>query len=486
MEVVRRTKIIATLGPASSAPSAIDAMIAAGVDVFRLNFSHGTHDTHAATFKDVREAAARMSRHVAILQDLSGPKIRTGKLAGGQPLDLHAGDELRIGAGDRAGGPGRVYTRYAPLIVSAHPGDTLLLDDGRIELRVTGSASGELITTVVNGGSLGEHKGINAPGVALPSGALTPKDEDDLRFGLSLGVDLVALSFVQTTDDVLAARRVIQAAGRDQPIIAKIERPQALGCLDGILDAADGVMVARGDLGLECPLEDVPRIQKTIVARALGLGRPVIVATQVFESMRVEPRPTRAEVSDAATAVDQRVDAIMLAGETAIGAYPVQTVQTLASVIRAAERAAVSGQALAGGIGFDRRAPARSPADGFDAFRAMHGRAMCDAAITLASTGQAEAIVALTHYGKTAQLLSSLRPRACILAVTPSDRVARRLSLHWGVRPLVSDLLDFRALEPAIHKEVGLTPQAVVVFINISPDLSRPDANFLNVQRLSG
>jgi len=485
VEVVRRTKIVATLGPASSSSSAIDALITAGVDVFRLNFSHGTHDTHAATFKDVRAAAARMSRHVAILQDLSGPKIRTGRLAGGQPLDLHAGDELRIAAGDSPGGPGRIYTPYAPLIVSARPGDTLLLDDGRIELRVTGSAPGELITTVVNGGLLGEHKGINAPGVALPSGALTSKDEDDLRFGLALGVDMVALSFVQTTDDVLAARRVIQTAGRDQPIIAKIERPQALGCLDGILDAADGVMVARGDLGLECPLEDVPRIQKTIVARALALGRPVIVATQVFESMRAEPRPTRAEVSDAATAVDEGVDAIMLAGETAIGAYPVQSVQMLASVIRAAERGAVPGQALAVGIGFDRRGLAGSATDGFDAFRSMHGRAMCDAAITLASTGHAEAIVALTHYGKTAQLLSSLRPRACILAVTPSNAVARRLALYRGVRPLVSDLLDVRALEPAIYKAIGLSPQAVVVFINISPDLSRPDANFLNVQRLS-
>ncbi len=485
MDVIRRTKIVATLGPASTAPGVVEALIAAGVDVFRLNFSHGTHESHAVALRGVREAASRAARHVAILQDLSGPKIRTGLLAGGAPIDLNVGGELRIAAGEGIGAPGRVFTPYAPLIESARDGDRLLLDDGKIELRVEGRARNELITTVINGGQLGEHKGINAPGVPLPAGALTPKDEDDLRFGLQCGVDMVALSFVQTPDDVLAARRIVTIAGADVPLIAKIERPQALGCLDAILDVADGVMVARGDLGLECPLEDVPRIQKTIVARGCALGRPVIVATQVFESMRTEPRPTRAEVSDAATAVDEGVDAIMLAGETAVGRFPVPCVQTLASVIRAAESVAAAGQTLAAGVGFDRRKAGDSRADGFDQFRAVHGRAMCEAAVTLAATGQAEAIVALTHHGKTAQLLSSLKPRATILAITPSDAVARRLKLNWGVRPLVSDRRDLRALEPVIRAEMSLSPRAVVVFINISPDLSRPDANFLNVQRLA-
>ncbi len=466
--MTRHVKIVATLGPATSTPPMLDALIAAGVDVFRLNFSHGTHDSHAATFRAIRDAAASASRPVAILQDLSGPKIRTGPLTGAAPLVLHEGAELRIAAGDAPGGPGRVYTPYAPLIESARAGDCLLLDDGRIELRVAGRAGGELITTVINGGTLGEHKGINAPGVELPAGALTSKDERDLRFGLELGVDMVALSFVQTPDDVLAARRLVTGAGADVPLIAKIERPQALGCLDAILTAADGVMVARGDLGLECPLERVPRIQKTIVARARALGRPVIVATQVFDSMRTEPRPTRAEVSDAATAVDEGVDAIMLAGETAVGRYPVACVRTLASVICDAERI---------------RVPALPPSE--DTFLAVHGRAMCEAAVTLATTGQAEAIVALTHYGKTARMLSSLRPAAGILAITPSDVVARRLSLCWGVRPLVSDRLDMPALEPAVRRAMTLSPRAVVVFINISPDLSRPDGNFLNVQRLS-
>ena len=483
--MTRRTKIIATLGPASTAPGVLEALIAGGVDVFRFNFSHGTHDSHGRAFHAVREAAGRAGRHVAILQDLSGPKIRTGRLRGGQPIDLRKGDELRLGAGDEEGGPGRVFTPYAELIASAQPGDRLLLDDGKIELRVQERSGAELVTVVVNGGKLGEHKGINAPGVQLPGAAVTRKDEEDLRFGLALGVDMVALSFVQTPDDCHAARRIMLAEHVDVPLIAKIERPQALEHLDAILRAVDGVMVARGDLGLECPLEQIPRIQKTIIARARALGRPVIVATQVLESMRTQPRPTRAEVSDAATAVDQGADAIMLAGETAAGDFPVEAVQTLSAVISDAETVATPSALLSAGVSLFGPQGSDSLPDGFDAFRIIHGRAMCEAAVTLASTGQAEAIVAVTLGGKTAQLLSSLRPRASIVAVTPSDRVARRLKLYWGVRPVVSDLEDLRALEGPIRSALALSPRAVVVFININPDLSRQDANFLNVQRLA-
>jgi len=483
--MTRRTKIIATLGPASTVPHILEALIAGGVDVFRFNFSHGTHESHGRTFQAVREAAARIGRHVAILQDLSGPKIRTGRLRGGQPIDLRRGDELRLGAGDEEGGPGLVFTPYVELIASAQPGARLLLDDGKIELRVRERSGGELVTVVVNGGKLGEHKGINAPGVQLPAAAVTSKDEEDLRFGLALGVDLVALSFVQTPEDCHAARRIMRAEHVEVPLIAKIERPQALEHLDGILGAVDGVMVARGDLGLECPLEQIPRIQKTIIARARALGRPVIVATQVLESMRTQPRPTRAEVSDAATAVDQGADAIMLAGETAAGEFPVEAVQTLSAVIADAETVAAPSALLSAGVSLFGPHGADSLPDGFDAFRIIHGRAMCEAAVTLASTGQAEAIVAVTLGGKTAQLLSSLRPRASIVAVTPSERVARRLKLYWGVRPVVSDLEDLRALEGPLRSALTLSSRAVVVFININPDLSRHDANFLNVQRLA-
>jgi len=289
---------------------------------------------------------------------------------------------------------------------------------------------------------------------------------------------------VQTPEDVQTARRLAHGVKKDVPLIAKIERPQALDHLDEILAVCDGVMVARGDLGLECPLEQIPRVQKAIIARARALGRPAIVATQVLESMRTEPRPTRAEVSDAATAVDQGADAIMLAGETAAGAYPVRAVETLAAVICDAETVAVPAALLAADVLLEGRDTTKPP-DGFDTFRTVHGRAMCEAAVTLASTGQAEAIVAVTRFGKTAQLLSSLRPRASILAITPSAAVARQLQLYWGVRPLVSELNDLRAVQPSIQREAALSPHAVVVFININPDLSRSDANFLNVQRLA-
>jgi pyruvate kinase len=467
---MRHTKIIATLGPASSAPATLDALIDAGVDVFRLNFSHGTHDSHAALFRQVRDAASRANRHVAVLQDLGGPKIRTGPLTDHKPVTLVEGAELRIAAGEGEGDARRICTPYAPLITSARPGNRLLLDDGRIELRVTAASRDELTTVVLNGGELGEHKGINAPGVPLPASAITAKDEADLRFGIALGVDLVALSFVQTAEDVMRARDIAKDAGRDVPLIPKIERPQAMENLDAILQLSEGVMVARGDLGLEMPLEQVPRAQKEIVRCARTLGRPVIVATQVLESMRAEPRPTRAEVSDAANAVDEGVDAIMLAGETAAGAYPVRAVQTLNAIIADAESLPIA----------DRIVPA------IDSSGRRHWRALCEAAITLATSGQADAIVAITRLGRTAALLSSLRPRAPIYAVTPSDATARRLALTWGVTALVSQDKDAPSVERALVALHRLPMPCVVVFVNVSADLSRADGNFLNVQRLGG
>ena len=308
---MRHTKIVATVGPASSTPDGLRALMAAGVDVFRLNFSHGSHHTHAAVYRLIRECARDVDRHVAVLQDLSGPKIRTGPLSG-DALQLVEGAEIRIGAGEAPSRPGHIFTSYAPLVRSAQPGDRLLLDDGRIELRVTAAKDDALQAVVVNGGVLGAHKGINAPGIALAASAVTDKDADDLCFGLQLGVDLVALSFVQTADDIRRACTIMNEVGRLVPVIAKIERPAAVENLDGILQVAEGVMVARGDLGLEMPLEQLPRIQRTILARARSAGRPVILATQVLESMRSEPRPTRAEVSDAANAESIPTDSRVL------------------------------------------------------------------------------------------------------------------------------------------------------------------------------
>ena len=465
---MRHTKIIATVGPASTSQEVVGALLRAGVDVFRLNFSHGSQEAHREVYLRIREAAARQTRQVSVLQDLGGPKIRTGPIAGGGPLQLREGEELRIAPGDAEGSPGRIFTPYAELVASARPGDRLLLDDGRIELRVVGRSGDDLSTIVVNGGPLGPKKGINAPGVALPASALTAKDADDLRFGLKLGVDTVALSFVQTVDDIRSARDVMKATGTTVPIVAKIERPAAVDNLTTILAVSDAVMVARGDLGLEMPLEQVPRVQKEIIGASRRAGRPVIVATQVLESMRVEPRPTRAEVSDAAHAVDDGADAIMLAGETAIGAYPVRAVETLDAIIRDAELMTSGERSLLTA----------------DPIGSRHGRALCEAAVTLATAGQADAIVAVTREGKTARLLSALRPLTQIFAATASSRVAAMLTMYRGVIPVVTTEREVERLESVLLQQRLIERGAIVVFVNVSPELNRVDANFLNVQKI--
>jgi pyruvate kinase len=471
---MRHTKIIATVGPASDSDAMLDALIAAGTDIFRLNFSHGTHESHAATFAKIRAAAARAQRTVAILQDLGGPKIRTGRLKDGKRLVVTTGSTLRIATGDFAGEPGRLSTTFAGLAQNVRPGDRLLLADGLVELRVDATDGTEIQTTVVEGGELGEHKGINAPGVPLPTSAVTPKDVADLRFGLSLGVDMVALSFVQTADDLLHAREVIaQAHGGDVLVVAKIERPQALEHLDEILAASDAVMVARGDLGLEMPLERVPRAQKDITRRARAQRIPVIVATQVLESMTNEARPTRAEVNDAANAVEDGVDAIMLAGETAAGAYPSRAVLTLDAIIRDAELSATPDVLTM------RRTVVLED----------HAQALCEAAVTLANHGDAQAIVAVTRGGGTARRLSALRPRAPIFATTDRDDTARKLAIYWGVVPLCTDIgADVDSAGILIGQQLVarslMAAGAVIVFVNISADLTRSDANYLKIQRL--
>jgi len=471
---MRRTKIIATVGPASDSDSVLDAIIEAGVDLARLNFSHGTQASHAAMLARIRSAARRAGRPVAILQDLSGPKIRTGRLEGGEPLPLEAGETLRIVTGDGAGRPGVVFTTFDGLAKGVSRGDRLLLADGAIELLVNASDGVEIQTTVVEGGTLGEHKGINAPGVKIAASAITPKDVEDLRFGLSIGVDLVGVSFVRTKADLIEARRLLDGMNAARvPIVAKLERPQALDDLDGILDHCDAVMVARGDLGLEMPLEQVPTAQKRITIAARHREVPVIVATQVLESMMRGARPTRAEVSDAANAVADGVDAIMLAGETAVGLFPSRAVRTLDAIIREAE---TSPSVVDLPVAIERED------DG-------HLRALCGAAVTLAERGRADAIVAVTRGGATARHLSALRPRMPILAATDRDETARRLSIYWGVVPVRAEVGD--AVDPsgiALGRQLvaaGLVrPAATLVFVNIHDDLSRPDANFVTIQRL--
>jgi pyruvate kinase len=470
---VRHTKIIVTVGPASSDPRVIEQMIAAGVDVFRLNFSHGTPATHAAALETIRARSREIGREVGVLQDLSGPKIRTGLLEKGEPLTLAPGDRLEIRIGTMPGTPGVVSTTYAPLAEAVKPGDRLLLDDGKIELVVESAPPQAIVTRVVDGGVLGERKGINAPNVPLPAVGVTQKDESHLRFGLSAGVDVVALSFVQSAADIEKARAITVEAGRPTvPIVAKLERPEAIHHLAEIVAAADAVMVARGDLGLEMPLELVPQVQKQVLRMARARGIPVIVATQVLESMRTEFRPTRAEVSDAAGAVDAGADAIMLSGETAVGEYPVRVVQVLDRIIRTAESVPPP---------WALQPPENESPD--------HVPPLCDAAVTLAGRAGVDAIVAVTRQGRTARLLSMRRPSAPIFAITGQPEVARRLQLWWGVAPIVDSLggdLDTIVLRAvAALKERGALPTpATVVVVSANPDLSQTAANFLRIRRL--
>lgn len=471
---MRHTKIIATIGPASSAPDVVEALIHAGVNVFRLNFSHGVQDEHRAVIAGIRAASQRTGRIVAILQDLSGPKIRTGRLAQGSPLNLEPGDRLEIRIGDEVGRPGLVWTTYAPLLDAVRDGDQLLLDDGKIVLKVEGkNAGGGIVTRVIDGGPLGEHKGINAPNVTFPSVGVTPKDEADLRFGLAAGVDLVALSFVQSSNDIAKARAIAADAGRPGlPIVAKLERPEAIRRLREIGRASDAVMVARGDLGLELPLEQVPQVQKEVLRLGRGHGVPVIVATQVLESMRSESRPTRAEVSDAAGAVDAGADAIMLSGETAVGAYPVRAVEVLDAIIRSAEAAPPV---------WTLPAPTEDRSD--------HLAPICDAAVTLAGRASVDAILAVTREGLTARLLSARRPSAPIYALTSNESFARQLCLWWGVVPVIDTLAgDLDQIVPRVVNHLRsrrlLPAPATVAIVSGSPDLERGESNFVRLRRV--
>jgi pyruvate kinase len=471
---VRHTKIVATLGPCSSSDDTIAALILAGVDVFRLNFSHGNVETHQETIRRVRRASESVSREVAILQDLSGLKIRTGPLEGSASIALNAADRLDITLGSGPGRTGSVTTTYEPLFRALSPRARLLLDDGRIELEVEDVSADRIVTRVLDGGELGEHKGINAPNVPLPPVGLTEKDEADLRAGLRAGVDLVAISFVQSATDIARARSVTADAGRpDVPLVAKLERPEAIQRLDEIAEAADALMIARGDLGLELPLEAVPRVQKKVLRLGLDRGVPVIVATQVLESMRTESRPTRAEVSDAAGAVDGGAAAIMLSGETAIGDHPVRTVEVLDSIIRQAEL-------FPGVTQLQPQTPERV---------SEQLGSLCDAAVTLAARAKADAIVALTRQGRTARALSGRRPAAPVYAATNDPSLVRSLCLWWGIQPILDPLEgDADAVAArivgALREKAQLVTPATIVIVSANPDLTQTGVNFVALRQL--
>lgn len=413
---MRRTKLIATLGPATDAPGVLDALIGGGLNVARLNSSHADRAALERRLGEVRVAAERAGRHVAVMLDLGGAKVRLGEVATGTVLEAGGVFELRAeaGAGDASG----ASVSYARLADDVAEGDRILIDDGRIELRVRDVAPGVVRTTVAVGGALGSRKGLNLPGVRLGMDGITSRDLELLAWALDAGVDLVAQSFVRSADDV---KRLRSAMGkRAVPIVAKIEKHEAMDSLDAIVEAADAVMVARGDLGVELPLESVPAAQRRIVAAARTAGKPVVVATQMLESMTVAVRPTRAEASDVANAIFDSVDAVMLSGETAVGAHPASALATMDRIVRAAEEVAVE------------QAWAPRPGASDDV-----ATAVSRVARDLATDLDLAAIVTVTQSGATARAVAAYRPRVPVLATTADAAVARQLALTWGVRPFV-------------------------------------------------
>ena len=419
----RRAKIVCTLGPASSSPEMVERLLRAGMDVARLNFSHGTHDEHASRVAAVRKASGELQRPVAILADLQGPKIRTGRLEGGKTVRLEAGQPFSITTAKMPGNSSGVSTNYTRLPEEVRKGDRILLADGLIELRVLGTQGATVRCEVVNGGELGENKGINLPGVRLKIPALTPKDRADLAFALEQGVNYVAVSFVRTAADVRAAKSAITRAGKNTPVIAKLEKPEAIDNLDAILAVADGVMVARGDLGVDMSPEKVPVVQKHIIARARDYRLPVITATHMLESMCANPRPTRAEASDVANAIFDGTDAVMLSAETASGKYPVEAVAIMDRIIREAESSFTEH-------------PRPRPMAGINVAETI-SEAICHAAEEL----RMKVIAVFTESGSTARLVSKYRPRSPIVAFSANQEVRRRLSLLWGVLPRSIDQL---------------------------------------------
>lgn len=439
----RRTRIVATLGPATRSPEAIRRMVEAGVDVARLNMSHGTPEEHAERYAGVRAAAAATGRAVAVLVDLSGPKIRTGSFPGGG-IDLTDGSTVCVTTRDVPGAVGLIPSNYPALARDVRAGDRILLDDGNLELRVASSDGVDVSCVVVHGGRLKDRKGINLPGVALSTPALTDKDRRDARFAVELGADLLALSFVRSAADVLELRELTTRLGRVVPIIAKIEKPEALADIEAILAAADGIMVARGDLGVELPPEQVPLAQEQLIERARAHAKPVIVATQMLESMVDHARPTRAEVSDVANAVRSGADAVMLSAESAVGAYPYGAVQTMDQVARQTE-----------GYLFERGA--------FGSLRTRESAgahhhvtdAISAATAQLSRDLMVRGIVVITRQGHTAAIISASRPAAPTIVASADPAVARAAGLLWGVIPREVDA-------QAVEDPVALTRRLVL------------------------
>jgi pyruvate kinase len=469
MAVTRRVKIVCTMGPASASPERIRGLVEAGMDVARLNFSHGSHEDHQKMYELVREAANECGRAVAVLADLQGPKIRLGRFADG-PYEWRTGDIVTITSDDIVGTADRVSCTYRKLPQEVRVGDRLLIDDGRVAIEVLGVEGNDIRSLVVEGGPVSNNKGVSLPNVAVSVPAMSEKDEEDLRFALGLGVDLIALSFVRSPDDIKLVHQIMAEEGRTVPVIAKVEKPEAVNHLEAIVLAFDGVMVARGDLGVELPLDQVPLVQKLAVQLCRENAKPVIVATQMLDSMIDNSRPTRAEASDVANAVLDGTDAVMLSGETSVGKYPVLTVSTMARIIRTTE---------AGSFGVPRLQ--HDPR--------THGGALTVAASQIARNIGAKALVAFSQTGDTVRRLSRLHCELPLLAFTPVPEVRDQLALSWGVETFLTDFVQhtddmFRQVD---GKMLGLglaKPGDYVVVVAGSPPNAPGSTNTLRVHQL--
>ncbi|MFF4772415.1 pyruvate kinase [Microtetraspora fusca] len=466
----RRAKIVCTLGPATSSPERLRELIAAGMDVARFNLSHGSHELHKEVFDRVRAAADEVGRAVGVLADLQGPKIRVGRFASG-PVRLGFGDVFTITTEDVPGDRDIVSTTYAGLPGDVRPGDTVLVDDGRLHLEVTAVDGPRVVTRVVIGGMISDNKGLNLPGVAVSAPALTEKDEIDLRWALRTGFDMIALSFVRSPRDADIVHGIMEEEGVHLPLLAKIEKPQAVACLEEIVDAFDGIMVARGDLGVELPLEQVPIVQRRIIELCRDKAHPVIVATQMLDSMMSAPRPTRAETSDVAYAVMDGADAVMLSGETSVGNYPVESVSTMARIATAAESATLHATHTL------QRLPETT------------GGAIARAAAEVGAIVGAKALVAFTMSGETARRLARYRSPIPLLAFTSNPQVRGQLAVTWGVEtfevPFVHHTDDMvRQVEASLLTLGDFEKGDKIVIVAGSPTGIPGSTNFLRVHTI--
>ncbi|WP_202080759.1 pyruvate kinase [Caldalkalibacillus salinus] len=421
---MRKTKIVGTIGPASESVASLKQLFEAGLNVTRLNFSHGDFDEHGQRIQNIRQAIDEAGKNVAILLDTKGPEIRTGVLEQ-EPIELVEGDTLVVTTEDIKGNANRISVTYTGLVNDINPGSKILIDDGLIELQVEKIEGTDIITTILNGGELKSRKGVNVPGVSVNLPGITEKDENDIRFGLSQGIDFIAASFVRKASDILEIRKILEEEEQeDVQIIAKIENQEGYDNLDEILEVADGIMVARGDLGVEVPAEDVPLMQKAMIKKCNEVGKPVITATQMLDSMQRNPRPTRAEVGDVANAIFDGTDAVMLSGETAAGDYPLESVKTMAKIAERTEAAIEYREWMM-----------HRDVEQQNSITGAISQAVCNAALDL----DAAAILTPTESGYTARMVSRYRPKSCIIAVTNHEKVVRKLALVWGVHPVLAD-----------------------------------------------